>query len=76
MQGQGEVRKLNSLVRRYRLLVIRLVAEGMDYTAGEYCVFCSGQPGAKAADDTPDGKVKHSRLCPINQALKLALEEV
>jgi hypothetical protein len=76
MAASMEVRRLKSLVRRYRLLVFRLVDAGMNYTSGEYCVFCSGNPGSKAADETKDGQVKHSRICPTRQAEKLAAVKI
>ncbi|MCX5888106.1 MAG: hypothetical protein NTY36_01475 [Deltaproteobacteria bacterium] len=74
MAKPTEMSRRRSLLRRYRRLVDRLIQEGGDYTSGEYCVFCSGTPGAKAANETEDGQVRHSRGCPTRRADKLAAE--
>lgn len=71
-----ETRRLKRLARRYRVLLARLLLEGVDYTTGQDCVFCSGYEGHKSADETEDGGVRHSRRCPIRQAEKLAAEVI
>lgn len=63
-------------MRRYRRLTYRLLVDAIDYTAGEYCVYCSGFDDAKAADETDDGELKHSRRCPTRQADRLAAEKI
>jgi len=69
-----EVRRLKSLIRRYRLLVSRLLIEGEAYTDGRDCPFCSGNEGYQSANDREDETVKHTRSCPTRQAKKLAAE--
>jgi len=76
MAGTMEVRRLKSLVRQYRLLVFRLLKEGENYTEGMDCPFCSGNEGYQSANDREDETVKHTRLCPIHQAEKLAAVEM
>lgn len=77
MANWSEMSKLKSLVRRYRRLTDRLISEGENYTDGEHCCFCSGDPGYLSAEDNDDGngnatEVRHDRRCPTRQADKLA----
>jgi hypothetical protein len=76
MADTMEVKRLKSLLRRYRLLVFRLRIEGETYTDGMDCPFCSGNEGYQSANDREDETVKHARLCPTRQADKLAAEKV
>ena len=69
-----EVRRLKSLIRRYRLLVFQLLIGGETYTGGMDCPFCSGNEGYQSANDREDETVKHTRLCPTREAKKLAAE--
>jgi len=69
-----EVRRLKSLIRRYRLLVSRLLIEGEAYTDRRDCPFCSGNEGYQSANDEEGKPVKHTRLCPTREAEKLAAE--
>ena len=69
-----EVRRLKSLIRRYRVLVFRLLIGGEAYTGGMDCPFCSGNEGYQSANDEEGKPVKHTRLCPTREAKKLAAE--
>ena len=69
-----EVRRLKSLIRRYRLLVFQLLIGGETYTGGMDCPFCSGNEGYQSANDEEGKPVKHTRLCPTHEAEKLVAE--
>jgi hypothetical protein len=76
MADPMEVKRLKSLVRRYRVLVSRLVNEGNEYTGGMDCPFCSGYVDYESANYREDQTVKHARICPTHQAKKLAAEKI
>ena len=69
-----EVRRLKSLIRRYRLLVFQLLIEGETYTGGMDCPFCSGNEDYQSANDWEGTPVQHTHRCPTRQAEKLAAE--
>ena len=71
-----EVKRLRSLVRRYRILVARMQEEAMQYTDYLDCPLCSGLVGYESANEREDETAKHTRFCPTRQAAKLAAVEI
>lgn len=71
-----EIKRLKSLVQRYRVLVNRLVADGETYTDNIDYPFCSGLAGYQSANEREDETIKHARLCPTRQATRLAPETI